>query len=123
MPEYTIMNYRAICLSSNNPYLITLWTRLNTDARPFEIGWIWFMPDGQTLPAANIDSSGRINLYYSQGRFTTILELLRNEKPIQLFFQSGSEAGLRTIQCGPAGQDECLPALFSRPDSTSLAME
>ncbi len=122
MPEYTILNYRAFCLSSDKPYLIALGTRTDSN-KPFDAGWAWFMPDDEMLPPPIIDSTGRINLYYRQNQFPVILEFLRTEKPVQLFFNTGNEAGLRSSGSDGVNEEECLQALSSRPGSTSLAME
>lgn len=61
------------------------------------IGQLIFEPDGSALPEDSIQND-QVNLYYHLENFETIIDILRNEKPVYLLFNgSGSENGIKTI--------------------------
>ncbi len=71
------------------------------------IGELYFMPNGSALPADTF-SGGRALLYYNLHDFKNVIDLLRNEAPVYLFYSgsgSGFENGIKTTQ-EPIGEGE-----------------
>ena len=63
------------------------------------IGQLVFMPNGVALPPDS-DTNGQVNLYYHVQDFANAVDLLRNEKPIYLYYNgsgSGFENGIKTM--------------------------
>jgi hypothetical protein len=63
------------------------------------IGQMIFKPNAATLPA-DTNVSGQIVLYYHLDDFHNAIDLLRNEKPIYLYFNGsgdGFENGIKTM--------------------------
>ncbi len=57
-----------------------------------------FNPDGSTLPVDSIQN-GQAMLYYHLEDFENVVDLLRNEKPLYLYYNGsggGFENGIRT---------------------------
>ena len=58
-----------------------------------------FMPNGATLPADNV-VSGQAQLHYHLDDFHNAVDLLRNEKPIYMYYNGsggGFENGIKTM--------------------------
>ena len=65
-----------------------------------------FYPDGTHIPEASEDTSiGRIYIYLPISRFTSFVDILRNEKPIYLRYASPTNAFLQTL-LEPTGEGE-----------------
>jgi len=67
-------------------------------------GRAYFHPDGINLPAPT-ESGGFITLRYNLCQLESVIDLLRNEKPIYLYFYSAGNAGLKTGR-EPVGEEE-----------------
>jgi len=68
------------------------------------IGQLIFRPDGTALPADN--NAGGINLHYHLVDFQSIIDLLRNEKPMYLLWNGPtSENGIKTT-AEPVGEKD-----------------
>lgn len=63
------------------------------------IGQLIFKPNAAPLPAdANVN--GQVQIYYHLESFQNVIDLLRNEKPIYLYFNgagAGLENGIKTM--------------------------
>jgi hypothetical protein len=63
------------------------------------IGQLLFLPSGATLPADTVVNK-QAQLYYHVEDFANVVDLLRNEKPMYMYYNgsgSGFENGLRTM--------------------------
>jgi hypothetical protein len=70
------------------------------------IGQLIFKPNGMPLPP-DTNASGQVNLYYHLDDFQNAIDLLRNEKPIYMFF-NGTENGIKTM-VEKVGEGEITP--------------
>lgn len=71
------------------------------------IGQLIFQPDGTSLPPDKM-ANGQANLYYHLENFETVVDVLRNEKPMYLLFSGsgpGFENGIKTTE-EPLGEGE-----------------
>lgn len=74
------------------------------------IGMMVFLPNGATLPADTV-TKGQVVLYYHLERYDGAIDLLRNEKPIYLFYNGsgpGFENGIKTM-VEKVGEGEVAP--------------
>ena len=74
------------------------------------IGQMIFMPNGSQLPP-DASTNGQVNLYYRLDDFQNAIDLLRNEKPIYLYFNGaggGNENGIKTM-AEKVGEGEIAP--------------
>lgn len=79
------------------------------------IGQMIFMPNDSQLPA-DTNANGQVNLYYRLDDFQNAIDLLRNEKPIYLYFNGtgrreaggGNENGIKTM-AEKVGEGEIAP--------------
>lgn len=63
------------------------------------VGQMIFMPNGATLPADSIVNN-QVQLYYHLDDFQSAVDLLRNEKPIYMYYNGsggGFENGIKTM--------------------------
>jgi hypothetical protein len=63
------------------------------------IGMMVFLPNGTTLPADTV-TKGQVVLYYHLDHYHNAIDLLRNEKPMYLFYNGsgpGFENGIKTM--------------------------
>jgi hypothetical protein len=63
------------------------------------IGQLVFLPNGSTLPA-DTSAKGVATLYYHLGHYQNAIDLLRNEKPMYLYYNGsggGFENGIKTM--------------------------
>ena len=67
-------------------------------------GWISFYNEG-SVPPPSLDASGRISLYYATSLMPHVMELLRVEKPLLLYYNSATFAGLGSSN-EPVGEQE-----------------
>ena len=75
------------------------------------IGMLVFLPAGSTLPADTV-TKGQVVLYYPLDHYNNALDLLRNEKPMYLYYNgsgSGFENGIKTM-IEKVGEGEIIPA-------------
>jgi len=68
-------------------------------------GWIAFYDDGASIASPSVDASGRISLTFPMSRYASVMDLLRNEKPVRLYYNSPTFAGL-SISGEPVGEQE-----------------
>ena len=69
-------------------------------------GYVYFFPDGTNLAPPVFDSSnGRIFLHFNLSQFHATMEILREEKPIYVYYLSPSNAALRS-GVEPIGEEE-----------------
>lgn len=68
-------------------------------------GWVSFYDDTAVLAPPSMDASGKISLPMPMSRYASVMDLLRNEKPITVWYNSPTFAG---IGCGsePVGEQE-----------------
>jgi hypothetical protein len=74
------------------------------------VGQLIFMPNGSQLPP-DASVNGQVNLYYRLDDFQNAIDLLRNEKPIYLYFNGsggGNENGIKTM-AEKIGEGEIAP--------------
>lgn len=74
------------------------------------IGQLIFKPNGAALPP-DASAEGQANLYYHLDDFQNAIDLLRNEKPIYLYFNGtgvGAENGIKTM-VEKVGEGEITP--------------
>lgn len=109
MPEFTVDGY-ALRLWSSRPT-----TNLNPGVAVAGIylyegntyrGYAYFFPDGTPLAPPVLDSaSGRIFLHFSMSQFHAVMDMVRNEKPLYLYYYAPTNAALRSGQ-EPVGEEE-----------------
>jgi len=69
-------------------------------------GYVYFFPDGTNLASPVHDpANGRIFLHFNLCQFHAIMEMLRTEKPIYLYYLSPTNAALRSGK-EPVGEEE-----------------
>ncbi len=105
MPYTTIeiKGYRGAMFSSaENPSKISLY-----DAQNKNFASAYIRPESETLPQAYQDSSGRYRLYFHRPRFSELIDLLRNEKPMYVHFWegAGNNTHIATTR-EPVGEEE-----------------
>lgn len=102
MPEYTIDSYGLqLEAGPTSGRRALFYCRSAGTLR----GWITFHDDGATLPSPSLDSSNRITLPFPLSRYASVMDLLRNEKPVRIYFNSPTFAGL-SIGSEPVGEQE-----------------
>jgi hypothetical protein len=67
------------------------------------LAYVYFMVEGHTIPSDN-QSGTRINMYMPESALEGVIDMLRNESPIEIYYASGS-AFLRTGS-EPIGEEE-----------------
>jgi hypothetical protein len=69
-------------------------------------GYVYFFPDGTPLDAPLLDSAnGRVFLNFNLSQFHAVMELVRTEKPIYLYYLGPTNAALRSGK-EPLGEEE-----------------
>ena len=74
------------------------------------IGMMVFLPEGATCPADTV-VKGQVVLHYHLSHYAHAIDLLRNEKPIYLYYNgsgSGFENGIKTM-VEKVGEGEITP--------------
>lgn len=70
------------------------------------VGALLFYPDNKLLPNARLDPKRDvIFLSYSISQFHAVLDILRNEKPLWLYYRTATNAGLSSGR-EPVGEEE-----------------
>lgn len=75
------------------------------------IGMLVFLPAGAALPADTV-TKGQVVLYYHLDHYHNAIDLLRNEKPVYLYYNGtggGFENGIKTM-VEKVGEGEITPA-------------
>ena len=62
------------------------------------VGSVYFKADGTPLLPASQDTSGRIVLQYPLSQLASVVDVLRNESPLYIFYASPSVAYIATCQ-------------------------
>ena len=73
------------------------------DANTDVVGHVCFAPDDQPLPPA-VESRGIVELYFPRSRFLEVIDMLRNEGPIELRWAGPLDSCLSTA-AEPVGED------------------
>jgi hypothetical protein len=68
-------------------------------------GWLVFYEDSATIYDPSVDATGRISLPFPLSRYASVMDLLRNEKPLTIYYNSPSFAGI-TSAGEPVGEQE-----------------
>lgn len=69
-------------------------------------GYVYFFPDGTALaPPVHDSTNGRIFLHFNLCQFHSVMDMLRNEKPIMLYYYGPTNAALTTGR-EPVGEEE-----------------
>lgn len=69
-------------------------------------GYAYFFADDTPLaPPVYHSSTGQVFVHYNLSQFDAVLDLVRNEKPIYLYYSNPSNAGLKT-STEPVGEAE-----------------
>ena len=103
MPNYTIDTY-AIQIEAG-PTIGQRRAQISCRQSGTVRGWVTFYEDSATLPDPSIDATGRISLKFPLSRYASVVDLLRNEKPVTLYYNSPSFCGL-TVAGEPVGEQE-----------------
>ena len=59
-------------------------------------GRAFFYPDGATLDPPDEGANGLITLYYNLSQYHAIMDTLRNEQPVYVYYYSAGNAGIST---------------------------
>ncbi|MFO7918769.1 MAG: hypothetical protein R6V13_11905 [Anaerolineae bacterium] len=101
-------------------YAIRLWSsRPTTDLSPGTAvagiylyegntyrGYVYFFPDGTPLsPPVHDSTNGRIFLHFNLCQFHAVMEMLRTEEPLYVYYLSPTNAALRSGK-EPVGEEE-----------------
>jgi len=68
-------------------------------------GIIYFYPDSVALPS-NQNTINGIYLYYRLSRFADVMTMLKEEKPLYLYFDSARKSGYVGTNSEPVGEQE-----------------
>ena len=69
-------------------------------------GYIYFFPDGTPLAQPVHDAvNGRVFLHFNLSQFHAVLEVLRTEKPLYVYYRGPTHAALRSGR-EPVGEEE-----------------
>lgn len=68
-------------------------------------GKAMFYPDGTDLPAATVVHNSYIYLHFNRSELHAVVDLLRNEKPVWIYYRDRDDAGL-TTEGEPVGEGE-----------------
>ena len=92
MTEYPVSSYATFLV--NGTHL----TSIQFLEHGIDRGAIRFFPDDAQLGDAELDSEGRIYLNMRINRLSSVLDIIRHEKPLYLFYVDGKNVGLRSGQ-------------------------
>lgn len=69
-------------------------------------GYVYFFPDGTPLsPPIHDSSAGRIFLHLNLSQFHSVMEMMRTEEPIYVYYYGPTNAALRS-GVEPTGEEE-----------------
>lgn len=69
-------------------------------------GSLYFYKDGETVPASKITSSGYLYLRFNEGSLQSMIETLRQEKPLYIGFNDSNSWGWLSTSTEPIGEEE-----------------
>jgi hypothetical protein len=75
--------------------------RLNNGST--SVAYLYFIPEGKAIPA-DTDSGSWIKMYMPESSIPAVIDMLRNEKPVKVYFASGS--GFLLTGDEPIGENE-----------------
>ena len=97
--EYSVLIYGSPTGYQTNRAQIQLKDGLNN-----VVAWVRFNDPGQTFENDSVDSGGRILMHLPSHLFGPTLDMLRNEKPINVYFAAGR--GFLGTAAEPTGEGE-----------------
>ncbi len=100
MPSQTVARYQVVV--RQNAADIHLYSSTGL------AGSIYFKPDGTPLQSALQESSGRVVLQYPLSQLSSVIDILRNEAPVYIWYSSPSLAYIATLQ-EAVGEQELHP--------------
>ncbi len=69
-------------------------------------GYAYFFPDGTSLgPPVHDAANGRVFIHLNLSQYTATVDTLRYEKPIYVYYNSATDAAIRT-GAEPTGEEE-----------------
>lgn len=69
-------------------------------------GYVYFFPDGTPLaPPIHDPTNGRVFLHLNLSQFQAVMEMVRTEKPLYVYYQSPSSAAVMSGK-EPVGEEE-----------------
>ncbi len=102
--KYSISYYGGGNNSKNYRYRAIIGLRRDNGSL---IGAAYFHRDDATLPDTDsINSSGYISVHYSESDLTQIVDLLRNEDPINIRYVPGWDMASINTSVEPVGEEE-----------------
>lgn len=109
MPSYNIDSYSVRAWSSRRSDNLSPGVAMASiylyEGKKYR-GYAYFFADDTPLnPPIFHSNLGRIFVHYNISQFEALLDTLRNEKPIYLYYHSPSNAGLQTGR-EPVGEEE-----------------
>ncbi len=90
MTEYPISSYAVYVINGTHSTCIQLYEHGK------DRGAIRFVPNDENPEDAKSDSNGKIILSMRINRLHVVLDILRHEKPLYLFYDSPKNAGFRS---------------------------
>ncbi len=69
-----------------------------------EVAYVHFVPEGQAIPNDTVLSSGFIRMYMPESALPGVIDMVRNESPIYIYYAAGS--GFLRTGDEPIGEGE-----------------
>jgi hypothetical protein len=88
--DHYALNYNAVKPTDTGKSIVEMGCYSGTTP----VAWIYFYPDGATLPSNTVNSSGMIQLCYEIKRFNDIITIMRYEKPLTIWADSVTGGGM-----------------------------
>jgi len=108
MPSYKIDSYSVRLWSSRRTNNLSPGTALAGiyfyEGNKYR-GYAYFFADDTSLNPPIYQNNGRIFVHFNISQFQEISNIIRNEKPIYLYYYSPSNAGIQTGR-EPVGEEE-----------------
>ncbi len=90
MTEHLIDSYAVYAITGTHRTCIQFFER------DIARGSVCFYPDDASLADARLESDGTIHLNMRVNRLYPVLDIVRNERPLYIFYKSPEMAGIRT---------------------------
>lgn len=100
----TVNEYSVLIYGSPDGYQTNRAQIQLRDGQGAVVAWVRFNDPGQVFENDSVDSGGRILMHLPSHLFGPTLEMLRNEKPINVYFAAGR--GFLGTAGEPAGEGE-----------------
>ncbi len=100
MPTYDVDHYQiwSLCQYDNG---FVAWVELYYGGRA--VGRIFFYAEGRALPK---NYTSPPTLHYPASQFATVMDILRQEKPLKFQTSDGGNGWIGTAALEPAGEEE-----------------